>query len=286
VNSSISEDNIYDMGYRYNEFERPLTLNSITVKIGAFLGVYNFSGQKIIDTNNWNVVYHEDEDIYYRMYYEIPGEVWSRKMEFVDNNGDFIFDFILFSIFNPTKEFHDGLLSIPINNANSLLINTSGEIVYESSDITTLYNDVYITYNDSYDMALKNVSGEMISLDYYDKITWHYNSPFIVTHFDGTMQFMDYTGQLLYGAYTDLLPYDGNYAMYRIGSIYYAIDRSGITTHTIGATSPRDILDNVVLTRRALLNNAGEPIYDIINDSYSDYITYNLLFGDLSFYLE
>ena len=285
VNSSISPTNIYEMGFDYNQFERPFTMNSITVKVDGFVGVYDFSGQKIIDTINWNVVYHEEEDIYYRRYYEIPGDIYSNKMEFVDSNGDFLFDFSPFSYQDPRGEFYDGLLSIPINNTNSLLINTSGEIIYESPDITILYNDVYIAYNDAYDMALKNVDGEMLSDDYYDRITWYYNSPFIVTHFDGTLQFMDSTGELLYDAYTYLSPYDGNYAIYSIDGFTYVMDRNGITTHTIGASGPIDILDDVALLRRNLFNNDGEPLYELVHEAYADYMTYGLLFGDFSVYL-
>lgn len=285
VNSSISPDNIYDMGYSYHQFERPFTMNSITVEVDGFYGVYDFSGQIIIETNNWNIVYHEEEDIYYRRYYETPGEISTNKMEFVDSDGVFLFDYSPFTYYDPRSEFFDGLLSIQLNNTNNLLINTSGEIIYESLDITTLYNNVYIEYNVSYDMALKNIDGEMLSLDYYDKIEWHYNSPFIVTHFDGTMQFMDYTGELLYSAYSTLLPYDGNYAIYSIAGNYYAIDRDGVTTHITGTNRPVDIFDDYALNSRNLLDNAGEPQYDMLTGVYSDYTTYGLLFGNFYVYL-
>jgi hypothetical protein len=285
VNSSISPDNIYGMGYSYHQFERPFTLNSITVKVDGFYGVYDFSGQKIIDTNNWTLVYHEEEDIYYRRYYETPGQVSTTKTEFVDSDGEFLFDFSVFSIFDPRSEFHNGLLSIANPNTNNLLINTSGEIIHESPDITNLYNDVYITYNATYDMALKNLDGEMLSDDYYDDITWHYNSPFIVTHFDGTMQFMDYTGELLYDAYSTLLPYDGDYAIYSIGGIYSVIDRNGVITHIVGTTNPVDVLDDFTLTRRNLLDNDGEPLYDMVTYINTDSFSYRMLFGHLYVYL-
>ncbi len=285
VNSSISPDNIYVMGYSYHQFERPFTLNSITVKVDGFYGVYDFSSQKIIDTNNWTLVYHEEEDIYYRRYYETPGEVSTTKTEFVDSDGEFLFDFSVFSIFDPRSEFYNGLLSIANPNLNNLLINTSGEIIYETPDITNLYDDVYITYNEIYDMALKNIDGEMISADYYDDITWYYNSPFIVTHFDGTKQFMDYTGELLFSAYTTLLPYDGDYAIYSVGGVYSVIDRNGVITHVVGTTNPVDILDDYALTRRNLLDNEGEPLYDMVTYINPDGFTYRMLFGNLYVYL-